>query len=36
MEYCNGGTLSDYIKQRGGVLSEQETILIMNELKEGF
>lgn len=42
MEYCNGGTLKDYIDSKksspndSARLSEKETIFIFKELREAF
>lgn len=36
MEYCNGGNLGDYIKSKGGKLSQEETMVIFKELKDAF
>lgn len=31
-EFCNGGSLHDYLKKKGGYLSERETLIIFNEI----
>lgn len=36
LEYCNGGSLKDYIKKKGGFLSEKEAIIFFKELCEAF
>jgi serine/threonine-protein kinase ULK/ATG1 len=36
LEYCNGGSLEDYLKKNGGMLSEEESCLVMEELVEAF
>ena len=36
LEYCNGGTLKDYIKKKGGYLSEKEAIIFFKEICEAF
>ena len=36
LEYCNGGSLEEYLKKNAGSLSEDETILVMGELLEAF
>ena len=36
MEFCNGGSLEEYLKKNDGLLSEDEAQLIMSELLEAF
>lgn len=36
LEFCNGGSLKDYIKKKGGYLSEKEAIIFFKELCEAF
>ena len=36
LEYCNGGSLEEYLKKNGGQLSEDESTLILGELLEAF
>jgi serine/threonine protein kinase len=36
LEYCNGGSLEDYLKKNDGRLSEDEACLILSELLEAF
>lgn len=36
LEFCNGGSLKDYIKKKGGYLSEKEAITFFKELCEAF
>lgn len=36
LEFCNGGTLKDYIKKKGGYLSEKEAIIFFKEICEAF
>ena len=35
-EFCNGGNLADYLKKKGGYLSEKESIIIFIELVKGI
>ena len=36
LEFCNGGSLKDYIKKKGGYLSEKEAIIFFKEICEAF
>lgn len=36
LEYCNGGTLSRFMKARGGYLKEKEARLFMSQIVEGM
>lgn len=36
LEFCNGGSLKDYLKKKGGFLSEKEAIIFFKELCEAF
>ena len=36
LEYCNGGSLKDYIERKGGHLSEKEAIIFFKEICEAF
>lgn len=36
LEYCNGGSLKDYIKKKGGYLSEKEAIIFFKEICDAF
>jgi len=36
LEFCNGGSLKDYIKKKGGYLSEKEAVIFFKEICEAF
>ena len=36
LEYCNGGSLDQYIKKKAGKFSEREAILIFEEMTKAF
>jgi serine/threonine protein kinase len=36
VEYCNGGSLDNYLKENGNILSETEAVNITREILNGF